>query len=56
MDWFLYDGDLCRERVKDTLFGVVINCTTLHFEKIILSVLNVHLCSFNGCSFVQLKR
>ena len=26
------------------------------FEKIILSILNLHLCSFNGDSLIQLKK
>ena len=39
--------------IKDALLNVVID---YDFEKVILSILKLHLCSFNECSLIKLKK
>ena len=44
-----------KDRLK-AYFQNMIRCSTLSFEQVILSILNLHLCTFNGFSLVQSKK
>ena len=47
-----------RKLIKDTLKAYFCQsnvCSTLHFDKVILSILNLHLRSFSGCFFSLVK-
>ena len=43
--------------IKNTMiFAIVILCYRLRFEQVIFSILKLHLCFFNGCSLIKLKK
>ena len=39
----------CLKDTTKVFFAIVIRCSRLRFEQVILSILKLYLCSFNGC-------